>query len=78
MANPFLGVRISPNLDQAIATRMEQTGQSRTDVVIAALESYLNMRPCHERLLSIEQKLTELEARTQQSDSARSQHKTSS
>lgn len=78
MANPFLGVRISPNLDQAIAARMEETGQSRTDVVIAALEMYLNMRPCHERLLAIEQKLTELEKIARMSDEVNSPQKASS
>ncbi len=77
MANPFLGIRISPNLDQAIATRMEETGQSKTDVVIAALEVYLNMKPCHERLVAIEQKLAEIEKLAQSFDGLSSHHKAS-
>lgn len=81
MANPFLGVRISPDLDEAIAVRMKETGQSKTDIVIAALEVYLGMRPCHERLLAIEQKLAELEEFAKQSAPSsrvlRSHHETS-
>ncbi|MEB3356506.1 MAG: hypothetical protein VKK04_07245 [Synechococcales bacterium] len=61
MANPFIGARISPELEDAIAARMRETGQSKSEVVIAALETYLGMRPCYERLAAIEERLAHLE-----------------
>lgn len=61
MPKPFLGVRISNELNEAIAIRMQETGQSRSDIAIAALQCYLGMTPCHERLKSIEQRLAVLE-----------------
>jgi len=61
MANPFLGVRISPELNEAIAARMQQTGQSKSDIVIAALRSYLGMSSSQQRLEEIEQRLSALE-----------------
>lgn len=61
MANPFLGVRIPRELDQAIAERMQVTGQSKSDVVIKALKAYLGLLPCQERLAAIEQRLAALE-----------------
>jgi len=63
MPKPFLGVRISNELNEAIATRMRETGQSRSDIAIAALQCYLGTLPCHQRLESIEQRLAALEAR---------------
>lgn len=61
MPNPFLGVRISPELNEAIAARMRETGQSKSDIVIAALRSYLGMPSSQERLDEIEQRLSALE-----------------
>lgn len=61
MANPFIGVRVSPELNEAIAARMRETGQSKSDVVIAALRSYLGISSPQERLDAIEQRLLALE-----------------
>ncbi len=61
MANPFLGVRIPPELEQAILTRMKETGQSKSEIVISALRSYLGIMSCHERLDNVEQRLSALE-----------------
>lgn len=61
MPNPFLGVRIPPELDEAITARMNQTGQSKSDIVIEALKVYLGMPSCQERLAAIEQRLATLE-----------------
>lgn len=61
MPNPFLGVRIPPELDEAIAARMHKTGQSKSDIVIEALKVYLRMPSCQERLAAIEQRLADLE-----------------
>lgn len=63
MPNPFLGVRIPPELNEAIAARMRETGQSRSDVVIAALKQYLGMSSSHERLAAVEERLAALEDR---------------
>jgi hypothetical protein len=61
MANPFIAVRITPELDAAIAARMHETGQSKSDVVIEALKSYLGIQPFTQRLTVIEQRLAALE-----------------
>lgn len=61
MANPFIGVRISPELDAAIADRMQETGESKSQLVINALKTYLGVTPCQERLEAIEQRLALLE-----------------
>lgn len=62
MTNPFIGVRIPLELNEAIAKRMKETGQSKSDVVIAALRSYLGLASPLERLEAIEERLAALEA----------------
>ncbi len=62
MANPFIGVRIPPDLETAIAQRMLETGQSKSDIVIDALRTYLGLKHCEERLAEIEERLTVLES----------------
>jgi hypothetical protein len=71
MANPFIAVRITPELDAAIAARMQETGQSKSDVVIEALKSYLGIMPFTQRLTIIEERLAALEDMT---DSAAPSH----
>jgi hypothetical protein len=61
MANPFIAVRITPELDAAIAARMQETGQSKSDVVIEALKSHLGIMPFTQRLTIIEERLAALE-----------------
>jgi Arc/MetJ-type ribon-helix-helix transcriptional regulator len=61
MANPFIAVRITPDLDAAIAQRVKETGQSKSDVVIEALKTYLGILPQAHRLAEIEQRLSALE-----------------
>ena len=61
MPNPFIGIRISPALNEAIAERMKATDQSKSEIVIAALENYLGLSPCHDRLTAIEERLSVLE-----------------
>lgn len=62
MTNPFIGVRIPLALNEAIAERMRETGQSKSEVVISALRSYLGLSSPHERLEAIEERLAALEA----------------
>lgn len=61
MANPFIGVRIPPELEQAILARMKETGQSKSEIVISALKSHLSMMSCHEKLDNVDQRLSALE-----------------
>lgn len=61
MVNPFIGVRISPELNEAIVARMKETGQSKSDVVIESLKSYLGISSSQERFASIEQRISALE-----------------
>lgn len=68
MANPFIGVRIPPELEKALTTRMQETGQSRSDIVIDALKAHLGMMSCHERLDQVEQRLLALEAIAQEAN----------
>jgi len=67
MANPFIGVRIPPELEQALIARIQETGQSKSDIVISALKSYLGMKSCYERLDEVEQRLSILEEIAQES-----------
>ena len=62
MSNPFIGVRIPTELNEALIARMQKTGQSKSDVVISALKSYLGIPSFQERLDEIEQRISELES----------------
>ena len=55
--NKFIGARIPPDLEAALATRIEETGQSRTDILLASLGEYLGVKTS-----SVEQRLSGLEA----------------
>lgn len=68
MPNPFLGVRIPPELEQAILERMQHTGQSKSDIVIAALKMYLDLPSCHQRLTQVEERLSEVESALKEHD----------
>ncbi len=45
MPNPFLGVRIPPELHEALMARVKATGQSKSDLVLEALKTYLGINP---------------------------------
>ncbi len=62
MPNPFLGVRIPPEIEEAMITRMQHTGESKSDIVIAALKLYLGLPSCHQRLTEVEERLSEVES----------------
>ncbi|AFZ43323.1 hypothetical protein PCC7418_1117 [Halothece sp. PCC 7418] len=72
MPNPFLGVRIPPEIEQAIVERMQHTGQSKSDIVVAALKTYLELPSCHQRLTEVEERLAEVESalKTHQTDNS--------
>ncbi|NJL84201.1 MAG: hypothetical protein HC890_17090 [Chloroflexaceae bacterium] len=62
MPNPFVGVRIPHELNEALVARTRETGQSKSDVVITALKNYLGVASYEERLAAIEERLAVLEA----------------
>ncbi len=62
MARPQIVIRIPPYLLEQLNTYMDQTGASKTEVVVGALAQYLG---CVENL-PLSQKVAELEARMAQ------------
>ena len=72
MPNPFLGVRIPPEVHEALMAEVKATGQSKSDLVIEALKAYLGMASQHNRIEELEMRLSALEVQlehlSQQSD----------
>ena len=63
-----LGIRIPANLNDHLTAFMEQTGISKTEVVVSALASYLGCTEeisLTDRMASLEAKMAQLEARLQ-------------
>lgn len=61
MPNPFLGVRIPPDVHEALMARVEATGQSKSDTVVDALRAYLGMSSHQDRIGELESRLSVLE-----------------
>ncbi len=61
MANPFLGVRIPPEVHEALMAQVKATGQSKSDLVIDALKAYLGMASQHDKITELEIRLSALE-----------------
>ncbi len=66
MPNPFLGVRIPPEVHEALMAQVEATGQSKSDLVIDALKAYLRMTPQHDKITDLEMRLSALEIQLEQ------------
>ncbi len=66
MPNPFLGVRIPPEVHKALMARVEATGQSKSDLVVEALRTYLGMAHQPDKIEQLESRLSALEARLEQ------------
>ncbi|AMW28183.1 MULTISPECIES: YlcI/YnfO family protein [Arthrospira] len=66
MPNPFLGVRIPSEVHEALMARVEITGQSKSDLVIDALRSYLGISSQQEKLDQLEVRLSALEFKLEQ------------
>ena len=66
MASIFVGARIPPELYQKLETRMAQTGSSKSDVVLEALQTYLSQQVQEtstvQRIVNLEQRLQQLES----------------
>lgn len=63
MPNPFLGVRIPPELHEALMARVKETGQSKSDLVVEALRTYLGMAHQPDKMEELESRLAILEHR---------------
>ena len=63
MPNPFLGVRIPPELHEALMARVKATGQSKSDLVVEALRTYLGMAHQPDKISELESRLAILEHR---------------
>lgn len=66
MPNPFLGVRIPSEVHEALMARVTITGQSKSDLVIDALRTYLGMSPQQEKIEELEVRLSTLELKLDQ------------
>lgn len=65
MSKPQIVIRISPSILEKLNNYVEQTGVSKTDVVIGALAQYLGCAedvPLSQRLTALEAKVEKLEA----------------
>ncbi|MEL7037917.1 MAG: YlcI/YnfO family protein [Cyanobacteria bacterium J06592_8] len=63
MPNPFLGVRIPPELHEALMAKVKATGQSKSDLVVEALKTYLGMADQPDKVAELESRLSILEHR---------------
>ena len=66
MKKPQITVRISPSLLSSLNHYVEQTGTSKTDVVISAIAQYLgcsDSTPLSQRVAELEKRMEAVEAR---------------
>ncbi|MGF1493561.1 MAG: YlcI/YnfO family protein [Microcoleaceae cyanobacterium] len=61
MPNPILGVRIPPEVHEALMARVEMTGESKSDIVVDSLRTYLGMSKGVDRLSELENRLSVIE-----------------
>lgn len=61
--NPFLGVRLPPDIHQALLDRAEEMGKTRSEIAIAALSVYLHLPADNSDLTSIQQQLSDVKQR---------------
>ncbi len=65
MGKPQITVRLSPSLLTSLNHYVEQTGTSKTDVVVSAIAQYLDCAeevPLSQRMAELEKKVAKLEA----------------
>ena len=66
MGKPQITVRLAPSLLTELNQYVEQTGTSKTDVVVSAIAQYLGCAesmPLSQRLAEVEKRVAELEKR---------------
>lgn len=59
--NPLLSVRIPPELNELIEQQRQATGESRSDVAIAALTQYLKPPEPEDEISELKQRLQQIE-----------------
>lgn len=59
--NPLLSVRIPPELDSLIDAEAEQTGETRSEVAIAALSAYLQPSVVEDDVSDLRRRVERLE-----------------
>lgn len=64
--NPLLSVRISPELNELLEAHMAETGGTRSDVAIEALERFLRPACLDDELPHLKRRLQQLETAMQQ------------
>ncbi|MEO0933223.1 MAG: hypothetical protein AAFY21_05505 [Cyanobacteria bacterium J06641_2] len=67
--NPFFSGRIPKELNESVVKHCEETGKTKTDILIAALSAYLNVPTPQTNTKissSVEKELTDLRERMQQ------------
>jgi hypothetical protein len=65
MTKSQVAVRIPPSLLQELNSYVEQTGMSKTDVIVSAIAQYLgctSVVPLSQRMAKLEAKVEELQA----------------
>ncbi len=65
MARPQIVIRIPPKIFEQLNTYIEQTGVSKTDVVLGALANYLGCAenlPLSQRVAQLEARMVQMEA----------------
>ncbi len=73
MTKPQITVRISPTLLNSLNQYVEETGTSKTDVVVSALAQYLGCAesmPLSQRMAEVEKRVAELEVRVRSNSQA--------
>ena len=63
--NPLLSVRIPPNLNELIEQKCLATGESRSEVAISALTSYLEPANPDDELSQLKRRLQKVEMAVQ-------------
>ncbi len=65
MTKPQITIRLSPSLLNSLNQYVEETGTSKTDVVVSAIAQYLGCAesmPLSQRMAEVERRVAELEA----------------
>lgn len=74
-SNPFFSGRIPPELLVRIEQRIQETGESKTDILVAALSAYLGAETPKSQNSNLWQAINELRGRLSQLEAAQASPK---